>query len=169
MQALWRVLGRSPQSTRGDNQIQSGHKLFHRMFAHFDHRVQHFRRLGYHGFFLDGMIFAISVGLYLLNTYGLKPVTSQPWIHNHANDFLAMPCILAYSNTLIRICGRPEWKLVNAFRIIALTCACAIVWEGAAPLLISRSVRDPLDLAAYAAGSIVYWGVLNSYRSKKVF
>ena len=48
MQALWRVLGRSPQGTRGVNQIQSGHKLFHGMFAHFDHYVQHFRRLGYH-------------------------------------------------------------------------------------------------------------------------
>ena len=132
------------------------------LFRSIRNRIWNHRGHFHHGIVLDGTVLILGAMFYAVNSYGLKTISSNVWIHDYANDLWAMPCMLAYSNLLIRICGKPVLLFVTIPRISSLTFVCAAVWEGLAPAIITWSVRDPFDMLAYASGASIYWMIGSS-------
>ena len=74
----------------------------------------------------------------------------------HFNDFLGGMAFLAYANLLISLV-RPEARFKKLTSMLVFIFLCGLFWEYVAPLFISGSVSDPLDLIAYIAGAFTYW------------
>jgi hypothetical protein len=100
----------------------------------------------------------VSASFYGANHFVFKALWDTALIHNYANDLFAMPFLLAYSNILIRISGKPEWAFTSLNRVALLTMHCAFVWEYLAPQILKHSVPDRWDVVAYCVGAVVYWG-----------
>ena len=95
-------------------------------------------------------------GLYLLNQFIFKQI-GPSFFRFYFNDLLAMPLLLAYSNSLYAIFGKTKYALATPIRILALTLFAALVWEAAAPIFIERSIGDLLDVGAYLVGGALYY------------
>lgn len=74
----------------------------------------------------------------------------------HFNDFLGGMAFIAYANLLISLV-RPEVRFKKLTSMLVFIFLCGLFWEYVAPLFISKSVSDPLDLIAYIAGALAYW------------
>ncbi|MCI2063202.1 MAG: hypothetical protein LKJ83_10660 [Eubacteriaceae bacterium] len=107
----------------------------------------------------DVMVIFCASALYILNAAVLKPFTSGFFNYFavcYLNDFIAPCVILAYID-IIGGMGGIHIRGFAASEAMALTAG--MFWETAAPLIRPDAVSDPLDVAAYAAGGVVYWFV----------
>ena len=120
-----------------------------------NHRCRHLR-----GNFLNVCVIIAVLIVYAVNTFVGKPNCNVQFLHCYLNDLFAMPFILAYTNLLIHWVGRRTTPFTTPLRIVCLTILCVIVWEGFAPMFLSRSTRDPWDVVAYSTGSFWYFMVI---------
>lgn len=71
----------------------------------------------------------------------------------HFNDLMAGVLFPAYVNIWLALAGR---RLRGFVHPLLCTLAAGCFWEFVTPLYRPQSVSDPLDLAAYLAGTLVY-------------
>ena len=121
--------------------------------------LRHYRGGIFSGVAVDMLVMLLSATFYVGNRCVLKTICDAALIHNYANDLFAMPFLLAYSNLLIRMSGKPEWAFTSLNRVALLTLFCAFVWEYLAPQILKHSVPDRWDVVAYSVGAVAYWGV----------
>ena len=85
-------------------------------------------------------------------------------ISSYGADVLAGAWILCFLNLILVWSGRkPVHRIAPAMLFVL---GCGIFWEYVTPLYLSRSVGDPLDIAAYLAGCCVYL-IFEKYRREK--
>ena len=110
-------------------------------------------------------------GLYGLNRFLLIPVLNSTvqnlqgsgaavsevllrFLSGYGADVLAGAWILCFLNLLLAWSGRrPIRRMVWA---VLFVLGCGIFWEYITPLYLSRTVSDPVDVAAYLVGGCVY-------------
>lgn len=111
--------------------------------------MKRFRYLG------DGL-FLLACALYAINRWGLKPRVSSPFLRDHFNDLLLIPCALPPLLWLQRRLGLRTTDAMPALGEIALYFAVwSVLFEVVGPHLLRRATGDPWDVVAYAAGGIV--------------
>ncbi len=74
----------------------------------------------------------------------------------HFNDCLGGIAFLAYVNLLISLV-KPEVRFKKLTSMLVFILLCGLFWEYVAPLFVTGSVSDLLDLVAYIAGAFAYW------------
>ena len=134
----------------------------------------------------DVAVFFAALGLFALNSYVIKPfLLGVPylegaggigsgeaywpldassgiglWLANlmvcHCNDLLGGLAFMAYLNALFDLV-RPGLRITGPVLNGACMLCCGLFWEYAAPLFVTGSVSDPLDLIAYVVGGLAYW------------
>lgn len=98
----------------------------------------------------------VSCALYALNRWGLKPRLHSPFLHDHFNDLLLIPCALPLLLRMHRWLGLRTHDLPPEPAEIALYCCLwSVLFEVIGPRLVTWSVGDPWDAVAYAIGGIV--------------
>lgn len=127
-------------------------------------RPRHSRRNFPNGIALDVAWVIVAVSVYCTNTWFIKSVTRDVFVHRYLNDLFAMPCLLGYSNLLIRACRRPNLVIAAPIPLLFLTLVCVLAWEVLAPILVSNSVADAFDVVAYCAGTLLYFATLKIAR-----
>jgi len=111
---------------------------------------------------LPAAVLALCAVLFAVNSLWLKG--RLPFFTGYFNDILAGCVLMAATNLLLALAGlRPMAKL---WHCLALTVSAGLFWEYVTPLYLSRSVSDPLDIAAYAAGGIIWYIVFKSVKRK---
>lgn len=87
----------------------------------------------------------------------------KTFISCYLNDILCGVLFPAYCNVLLE----RKYKCFKSLLVIEIILfLCGIFWEGIAPLFISYSVGDPIDIIAYMIGGFVYWSI-NKIHVKK--
>jgi len=114
---------------------------------------------------LDALFIAVAVVVYCTNTWLLKPLTCNAFVHGYLNDLFAMPFIISYSNLLIWLSGRFEFRLITTTRIALFTILCCIAWEGIAPLVVPNACSDMFDCLIYSVGAFAYFTIVRLTRS----
>lgn len=109
--------------------------------------------------FLNATIMAGACGLYAVNRFWLKSVSSSWFVHGYVNDILAGALLLAYANLLIGMTPLFTCTIASPSRIAVLIGLAAMYWEMIAPRL-RLGVADPLDFAAYAFGASIYYAII---------
>ena len=116
--------------------------------------MKRFRYLG------DGL-FRLACALYALNRWGLKPRVPSPFLRDHFNDLLLIPCALPPLLLLQRWLRLRTHDEMPAPGEVALYFAVwSVLFEIIGPHLLRRATGDPWDIAAYAAGAVaagVWW------------
>lgn len=102
----------------------------------------------------------ITVSFYLINQvfkYNYSNVYVNWFMTCYFNDIVGSIAFIAYCNILL------EYRLYNHLKlnqIIALLFLCGLFWEYIAPLFISYSISDPLDVVAYISGGLIYYWLI---------
>lgn len=110
--------------------------------------------------YLSDGLFLISSLLYALNRWFIKPRVHSPFMHDHFNDLLLMPCALPVLLWLQRRLNLRSHDGPPTAGEIALYCA---VWsvqcEIIGPHLLRRATGDPWDVVSYVVGAILagFW------------
>jgi len=123
------------------------------------------KRFGY----LRDRLFLGACSLYALNRWVLKPRLHSPFLHNHFNDLLLIPCALPVLLLLQRALKLRDHDLPPTPAEIALYLVVwSILFELVGPHLIPWTVGDPLDVLAYIAGGIVggFWWNSELFRTR---
>lgn len=110
------------------------------------------------------LIGMMAFACYLLNEHILKHALPGTFWHHHANDVLAPLLLLSYSGIISRGQQNFHRALHSFWGGFLLVAASALVWEGLAPMVLSYSVADPLDLVAYGIGFLLFWSIHRSIR-----
>ena len=76
------------------------------------------------------------------------------FVSGYGADVLAGAWILCFLNLVLVWSGRRPIRRMGWAVLFVL--GCGIFWEYITPLYLSRTVSDPLDMAAYLAGGCVY-------------
>ncbi len=102
----------------------------------------------------DGLFF-LSCSLYAINRWALKPRVHSPFLHDHFNDMLLIPCALPILLLMQRSLGlRDHDKPPTPGEIALYLVVWSILFEGIGPYIFPHSVGDPWDVAAYIVGGI---------------
>jgi len=105
---------------------------------------------------------AVALLLYGANERVFKPHFHLAFVQGHFNDVLATGLLLAYSNILIALEGKRKFLLLSFHRVLLFSLIVGLGWEYLTPLYKS-STTDPLDLLAYGAGGIIYFGYMRLF------
>lgn len=105
-------------------------------------------------------LFILCCGLYATNRWLIKPHTQIAFFHNWFNDILLIPCalplvLLAQRRLGLRAHDRPP----TLSEVVGHVVGWSILFEVIGPHIM-RTVGDPWDAAAYAAGgaaAFVFW------------
>ena len=116
-------------------------------------------------------------GLYALNRFLLIPQLERfaeqiqiaealhRFFAGYGADILAGAWILCFLNMLLAWSGRGTIRrMMPAFLFVF---GCGIFWEYITPLYLSRSVSDPLDIAAYLLGGCIYMVIEKQYFERR--
>jgi len=105
--------------------------------------------------YLRDPLFLVSCSLYALNRWVLKPHLHSPFLHDHFNDLLLMPCALPPLLLLQHWLGlRPKHQPPTLGEIGLYLFVWSILFEFIGPHLMRRAVGDPWDIVAYAVGAV---------------
>ena len=95
----------------------------------------------------------LSCAAYAANRWLLKPLCSSRFLHSHFNDLLLIPAALPLVLWLQRRLGlRHHDRFPTAGELISHLVIWSVLFEWVGPHYM-RVTGDPLDVAAYAAGS----------------
>jgi hypothetical protein len=106
--------------------------------------------------YLGDGLFQLTLALYALNRWGLKPYLRSPFLHQHFNDLLLIPCALPpllLAQRWLRL--RLHDELPTPGEIALYFVVWSIFFEAIGPHLLRRATGDPWDVVAYAAGGII--------------
>lgn len=107
------------------------------------------------GYFRDGL-FLVACSLYAINRWGLKPRIHSPFLHDHFNDLLLIPCALPPFLMLLRWLNlRTHDKPPETREILLYLGVWSILFEVVGPHIMRNVTGDPLDVVAYTAGGIL--------------
>lgn len=109
--------------------------------------------------YLAEPLFLISVGLYGLNRFWLKPVYGSTWpfLRSYWNDILFFPVMFPILLGLHRILGlRKHDKLPSWFETFFYLFLWSVLLEWIFPLLFHHGVRDWKDVICYSVGMLVF-------------
>jgi hypothetical protein len=111
--------------------------------------VKRFRYLG------DGL-FLLTCSLYALNRWFIKPRVHSPFMHNHFNDVLLMPCALPPLLLMERwLKLRANDNMPTAGEITLNLVVWSILFEIIGPHIMPWTVGDPWDIVSYFVGGIL--------------
>jgi hypothetical protein len=106
--------------------------------------------------YLFDPLFLLSSGLYALNRWVLKPRVHSPFLHNHFNDLLLIPCALPALLVIQRWLRLREHDEIPRVGEIALYLVVwSILFEGIGPRIMPWTTGDPWDVLAYAVGGVL--------------
>src|ERR1051326_528542 len=112
-------------------------------------------------------LFLVACALYALNRWELKPRLHFPFLHDHFNDLLLMPCALPLLLYLQRCLKLRTHDLPPTPGEITLYLAVwSVLFEWLGPHLMPWTTGDPWDVLAYAVGALFsgLWGDRKSIR-----
>ena len=98
----------------------------------------------------------MTCSLYALNRWVLKPHIPSPFLHNHFNDVLLIPCALPpllWMQRRLRL--RHQDQLPTPGEIALYLAVWSVLFEVIGPHIIPWTVGDPWDVVAYVAGGIM--------------
>ena len=111
------------------------------------------------------LILAVA-GAYVINNCYLKAHTGgalQYFLICHFNDLICPLLFFAYANLLLLTVER---EITRLWVILLISMGTSFLWEFAAPLFKASATTDPVDLACYIAGGILYWVILRCTAKK---
>lgn len=98
----------------------------------------------------------VACALYAVNRWLLKPRIHSPFLHDHFNDLLLMPCALPVLLLLQRwLKLRPHDLPPTPGEIMLYWVVWSILFEVIGPHIKRGAVGDPWDVLAYAVGGIL--------------
>ena len=106
--------------------------------------------------YLRDPLFLVCCSLYALNRWVLKPRVHSPFLHNHFNDLLLIPCALPPLLLLQRCLRlrendhRPSLAEITLYLVVW-----SVLFEVIGPKIMPWTVGDPWDVAAYFMGGII--------------
>jgi hypothetical protein len=105
--------------------------------------------------YLRDRLFLVTCSLYALNRWVLKPRVHSPFLHDHFDDLLLIPCALPPLLLLQRwLKLRLHDQLPTPGEIALYLVVWSILFEVIGPHIVPWTVGDPWDVAAYVAGGI---------------
>ncbi|RSL30391.1 hypothetical protein D7Z54_26505 [Salibacterium salarium] len=114
---------------------------------------------------INGASLVFIIGLYACNEWYLKKETSNAFIQGYFNDMLAGWFMIAFLQIMAAVSQYDRTYVIHTFWLqLTITGAAGLFWEFAAPLYVPDSVTDPIDLAAYLAGGVIYGFLQKSLR-----
>lgn len=100
--------------------------------------------------------FVAACMAYALNRWLLKPRLALPFLHNHFDDLVLIPCALPPLLWLHRKLGmRAHDDQPTLAEITGHLVFWSFFMEILGPHLVKRAVGDPLDMLAYAVGAMM--------------
>ena len=106
--------------------------------------------------YLSDPLFLVTCSLYALNRWVLKPHIPSPFLHNHFNDVLLIPCALPpllWMQRRLRL--RQHDQLPTPGEIALYLAVWSVLFEVIGPHIIPWAVGDPWDVVAYVVGGIL--------------
>jgi len=98
----------------------------------------------------------VSCFLYACNRWILKPRVHSPFLHDHFNDLLLIPCALPPLLLLQRwLRLRLHDRMPTPGEIALYLAVWSILFEIIGPYILPRAVGDPWDVVAYVFGGIL--------------
>jgi hypothetical protein len=105
--------------------------------------------------YLRDRLFQVCCLLYACNRWILKPRFHSPFLHNHFNDLLLIPCALPPLLLMQRwLKLRTHDQLPTPGEIALYLAVWSILFEAIGPHIMPWTVGDPWDAAAYVVGGI---------------
>lgn len=98
----------------------------------------------------------LSCSLYAVNRWGLKPRIHSPFLHDHFNDLLLIPCALPpllWLHRRLRL--RFDDQAPTPAEIGLHLAIWSVLFEIIGPRILPHATGDPWDIVAYVAGGIV--------------
>jgi hypothetical protein len=103
----------------------------------------------------------VSCVAYAVNRWLLKPRVHSPFLHDHFNDLLLIPCALPVLLLMERwLKLRPHDLPPTPGEIALYLVVWSILFEVIGPHIMRRAVGDPWDVVAYVVGGVlagVWW------------
>lgn len=106
--------------------------------------------------YLRDRLFLLTCGLYALNRWLLRPRVHSPFLHDHFNDVLLIPCalpplLLMQRWLKLRLDDRPP----TAGEIALYLVVWSVLFEVIGPHIMPWTVGDAWDVAAYVVGGVL--------------
>lgn len=106
--------------------------------------------------YLGDPLFLLCSSLYALNRWVIKPRVHSPFMHNHFNDVLLIPCALPPLLLLQRWLKLRSHDQVPTCSEIGLNLLVwSVLFEWLGPHIIRTAIGDPWDVLAYCAGGVM--------------
>ncbi len=103
-------------------------------------------------------LFIACCASYVLNRWILKPRLRSPFLHDHFDDLLLIPCALPLLLLFQRWLGlRQHDEMPTSGEIGLYLVTWSILFEVIGPHIMPWTVGDPWDVLAYVLGGVCSW------------
>ena len=105
-------------------------------------------------------VFLAALAIYVVNRVLIKPHlhSYSPFFHGHLDDSLLVPVALPVFLLVYRLLGlRPDNAPPRSWEIGLHLVVWSVFFKWFGPVVLHRSVMDPVDVACYAGGGFVAW------------
>ena len=105
-------------------------------------------------------VFLAALAIYGVNRVLIKPHLHpySPFFHGHLDDSLLVPVALPIFLLVYRLLGlRPDNAVPRWWEIALHLLVWSIFFKWFGPVVLHRSVMDPVDVASYAIGGGIAW------------
>jgi len=123
------------------------------------------------GYFRDPVCLA-SIGAYFCNRVLIKPALHHysPFFHGHFDDCLLVPAALPFFLFVYRQLGlRPDDAPPRWWEIGWHLAVWSLFFKWFGPVVLHRSVSDPVDLICYLGGGVAAWLLWHFLPKSRVF
>lgn len=109
--------------------------------------------------------------LYAVNRFWLKELVTLPvagyFLRCHFNDMIGGVTFCALINVILWHSQYRQYRITGVVPAAMIMGVVGVLWEYVLPLLYPRGTADPLDIAAYMTGGILYSLLCRSKTTKK--
>jgi hypothetical protein len=116
-------------------------------------------------------LFLLGLAAYLLNRVAIKPHLHaySPLFDGHFDDCLLVPVALPLFLLVYRWLGlRPDDAPPRVWEMAWHVLVWSIFFKWFGPVVLHRSVADPVDIACYAGGGVAAWLLWNFRPRRRV-
>lgn len=103
---------------------------------------------------LFGLCVVIATCIYLCQRID---ITLYPWVNNYVNDFLTLPIILSISLFIVRKIKKDPLLTLPITLVLLVASFYSVYFEYYLPKVTTRYTQDPIDVALYFLGGLVYY------------